>query len=56
MSFLTLAGIQVLRPLLCRGEHEQFAEYMKTAVTVDWDVINENRPAWNVRWNRIIER
>ena len=29
---------------------------MKTAVVVDWDVINENRPAWNARWNRIIER
>jgi putative spermidine/putrescine transport system substrate-binding protein len=35
---------------------QQMAEYMKTAVTVDWDVINENRPAWNARWNRTIER
>ncbi len=35
---------------------KQFGEYMKTAVVVDWDAINENRPAWNARWNRIIER
>jgi putative spermidine/putrescine transport system substrate-binding protein len=34
----------------------QFAEYMKTAVVLDWSVINENRPAWNARWNRSIER
>lgn len=31
-------------------------EYMKTATTVDWDSINENRPAWNARWNKTIER
>jgi putative spermidine/putrescine transport system substrate-binding protein len=31
-------------------------EYMKTAVAVDWDVINENRPAWNARWNKTVER
>lgn len=35
---------------------KQFGEYMKTAVVVDWEAINENRPAWNARWNRIIER
>nr|WP_255368548.1 ABC transporter substrate-binding protein [Polaromonas sp. OV174] len=35
---------------------KQFGDYMKTAVTVDWDVINENRPAWNARWNKTIER
>ena len=35
---------------------KQFGEYMKTAVVVDWDAINENRPAWNARWNRTIER
>ena len=35
---------------------KQMADYMKTAVTVDWDVINENRPAWNARWNRTVER
>ena len=30
--------------------------YMKTAVTVDWESINANRPAWNARWNKTIER
>lgn len=35
---------------------KQFGDYMKTAVVVDWSAINENRPAWNARWNRIIER
>jgi putative spermidine/putrescine transport system substrate-binding protein len=30
--------------------------YMKTAITVDWDSINANRPAWNARWNKTIER
>ncbi|MFC5520544.1 ABC transporter substrate-binding protein [Polaromonas jejuensis] len=35
---------------------KQFGDYMKTAVTVDWDVINENRPAWNARWNKTVER
>jgi putative spermidine/putrescine transport system substrate-binding protein len=34
----------------------QFADYMKSAVVLDWTVINENRPAWNARWNRSIER
>ena len=34
----------------------QMNDYMKTAVAVDWDVINENRPAWNARWNRTVER
>ena len=34
----------------------QFADYMKTAVVLDWDAVNENRPAWNARWNRLIER
>ncbi len=35
---------------------KQFGEYMKTAVVLDWNAINENRPAWNARWNRLIER
>jgi putative spermidine/putrescine transport system substrate-binding protein len=37
-------------------ELETFKGYMKTAVTVDWDAINEKRPEWNRRWNRMIER
>lgn len=31
-------------------------EWMKNAVTVDWDAINANRPAWNARWNKTVER
>jgi putative spermidine/putrescine transport system substrate-binding protein len=31
-------------------------EWMKNAVTVDWDSINANRPAWNARWNKTVER
>jgi putative spermidine/putrescine transport system substrate-binding protein len=34
----------------------QIAGYMKTAVAVDWDSINENRPKWNERWNKTIEK
>jgi putative spermidine/putrescine transport system substrate-binding protein len=34
----------------------QINDYMKNAVTVDWDSINENRPKWNERWNKSIER
>ncbi|HEY4068333.1 MAG TPA: ABC transporter substrate-binding protein [Burkholderiaceae bacterium] len=33
-----------------------FNKYLKTAITVDWDSINANRPAWNARWNKTIER
>ena len=35
---------------------KQMNDYMKTATTVDWDAINENRPAWNARWNKTVER
>lgn len=38
------------------AEFRTLNEYMKTAVTVDWDTINENRPTWNQRWNRVVER
>jgi putative spermidine/putrescine transport system substrate-binding protein len=31
-------------------------EYMKTAVTLDWDLINSKRSEWNARWNRMIEK
>lgn len=37
-------------------EFKVLSDFLKTAVTVDWDTINENRPAWNQRWNRSIER
>jgi len=31
-------------------------DWMKNAVTIDWDSINANRPAWNARWNKTIEK
>jgi putative spermidine/putrescine transport system substrate-binding protein len=31
-------------------------KWMKSAVTLDWDSVNANRPAWNARWNKSIER
>lgn len=37
-------------------EFKVLNDYLKTAVTVDWETINENRPAWNQRWNRVVER
>jgi len=38
------------------AEVQKFNGYMKTAVTVDWETINENRPQWNTRWNKTVER
>ncbi len=35
---------------------KQMNGFMKSAVTVDWEVINENRAAWNQRWNKTVER
>lgn len=34
----------------------KFQTYMETAHMLNWDAINENRQAWNNRWNRTIER
>ncbi|RST50239.1 ABC transporter substrate-binding protein [Variovorax sp. DXTD-1] len=31
-------------------------QWMKTAITIDWESINANRPAWNARWNKTIEK
>jgi len=31
-------------------------KWMKNAVTLDWESINANRPAWNARWNKTIEK
>ncbi|WP_421091023.1 ABC transporter substrate-binding protein [Pseudochrobactrum sp. MP213Fo] len=33
-----------------------FQKYMETANVLDWDAVNANRPEWNSRWNRTIER
>lgn len=29
---------------------------LQTAATLDWDVVNAERPEWNKRWNRTVER
>ena len=34
----------------------KFHGYMKNAIALDWDAINEKRPEWNSRWNKMIER
>lgn len=34
----------------------EMAKYLETAVSLDWDQINQQRPAWNARWSRSIER
>ena len=34
----------------------QISQWMKNAVTLEWDSVNANRPAWNARWNKTIER
>ncbi|MNN07272.1 thiamine transporter substrate binding subunit [compost metagenome] len=39
-----------------RGQVEAMQQYLETAIAVDWDQVNEQRPAWNARWNRSIER
>lgn len=35
---------------------DRFQTYMKTVVTLDWDSVNEQRPGWNTRWNKQVER
>ena len=37
-------------------EQARMNEMLKAAVVVDWDVINAERPNWNKRWNRTVER
>jgi putative spermidine/putrescine transport system substrate-binding protein len=39
-----------------RGQVEAMKQYLETAIAIDWDQVNEQRPAWNARWNRSIER
>ena len=34
----------------------EIGKWMKNAVTLDWETVNANRPAWNSRWNKTIER
>lgn len=35
---------------------KQVNEYMKSVKVMNWDSINQNRQAWNARWNRNVEQ
>ncbi|MET1116771.1 MAG: extracellular solute-binding protein [Comamonas sp.] len=37
-------------------EKARIEGYASSSVVLDWDVVNEQRPLWNTRWNRTIER
>jgi len=37
-------------------EQNKMNNILKTAVALDWDVINAERPEWSKRWNRVVER
>ena len=39
-----------------RSQVEAMEKYLETAVTIDWDQVNQIRPEWNARWSRSIER
>ncbi len=39
-----------------RGQVQAMEKYLETAVAIDWDQVNQLRPAWNARWSRSIER
>ena len=37
-------------------EQNKMNAILKNAVAMDWDTINADRPEWNKRWNRSVER
>lgn len=39
-----------------RGQVQAMEKYLETAIAIDWDQVNQLRPAWNARWSRSIER
>ncbi|RMO14718.1 Spermidine/putrescine-binding periplasmic protein [Pseudomonas cichorii] len=39
-----------------RDQVQAMKKYLETAVTIDWDQVNQIRPEWNARWSRSIER
>ncbi|WPP01715.1 ABC transporter substrate-binding protein [Pseudomonas sp. HR96] len=39
-----------------RGQVEAMNKYLETAISIDWDQVNQLRPEWNARWSRSIER
>ena len=39
-----------------RARVEAMQSYLQTAISIDWDQVNQARPQWNARWSRSIER
>jgi putative spermidine/putrescine transport system substrate-binding protein len=39
-----------------RARVEAMQGYLQTAISIDWDQVNQARPEWNARWSRSIER
>jgi putative spermidine/putrescine transport system substrate-binding protein len=39
-----------------RGRVEAMNKYLETAISIDWDQVNQRRPEWNARWSKTIER
>lgn len=39
-----------------RGQVDAMNKYLETAISIDWDQVNQQRPEWNARWSRSIER
>lgn len=39
-----------------RARVEAMNSYLQTAISIDWDQVNQARPEWNARWSRSIER
>lgn len=39
-----------------RARVEAMQSYLQTAISIDWDQVNQARPEWNARWSRSIER
>ncbi|MCG8708261.1 ABC transporter substrate-binding protein [Brenneria sp. 4F2] len=35
---------------------KKMQDYVKSAVVLDWNQVNKNRPQWNKQWNREIEK
>ncbi|WP_397451138.1 ABC transporter substrate-binding protein [Pseudomonas sp. NA-150] len=39
-----------------RARVEAMNTYLQTAISIDWDQVNQQRPEWNARWSKTIER
>ncbi|MEB0090506.1 ABC transporter substrate-binding protein [Pseudomonas sp. CCI1.2] len=39
-----------------RARVEAMNKYLETAISIDWDQVNQQRPEWNARWSKTIER